>query len=375
MSALAPNPLIATVLPPREGFGPGRTGAIGLIVRRLAAPQPDSPYRSLVLCGEQVGPVFDDIQTRTICPPWWRIGNGNLRYAAGAVGELRRLSPALVEVHNRPEIALALAARLPAIPISLILHNDPLTMRRTRSVAERRRLLARLARVITVSEYLRGRLLDGIADPATPPDVLENCIDLGALPQGVAREQTILFVGRVVADKAPDAFVAACSAALACLPGWRAEIIGADRFRSDSPDTDFVRGVRAAAQAGGVSLLGYRDHPEVLAAMAGAAIVVMPSRWPEPFGLTALEAMASGAALLCSARGGLPEVGGDAAIYIDPDDPAGMADVIVALANDPARLAAMSAAGRLRARRFDLAPTRVRLDAIRAAILADPRWG
>ena len=52
--------------------------------------------------------------------------------------------------------------------------------------------------------------------------------------------------------------------------------------------------------------------------MARAAIVVVPSRWSEPFGLTALEALACGAALLCSPRGGLPEVYGQAAQRIDP---------------------------------------------------------
>ena len=361
---------MATVLPPREGFGPGRTGAVGLIVHRLAAATAGSPFRSTILCGEQTGPVFTDMETHIVRPPWWRPGNINRRYAAGAVALLRRLKPSLVEVHNRTEVALALAAGLPGIPVSLILHNDPLTMRQARSVAERNRLLSRLARVITVSEFLRRRLLEGIATPAIPPDVLPNCIDLSALPPPAPREHNILFVGRVVPEKAPDAFVAACAAALPRLPGWRAEIIGADRFRADSPDTDFVRGVRASAQAAGVTLLGYRDHPDVLAAMARAAIVVMPSRWQEPFGLTALEAMASGAVLLCSNRGGLPEVGGNAAIYVDPDNPAGMAEAILALANDPARRAALSAAGSQRAQGFDLGPTRQRLDAIRASILA-----
>ncbi len=372
MNSSASHLLIATVLPPREGFGPGRTGAVGLIVHRLAAAVTDSRFRSAILCGEQAGPVFTDTETHIVRPPWWRIGNINQRYAAGALQVLRRLKPALVEVHNRTEVALALAAGLPGVPVSLILHNDPLTMRQARSVAERTRLLSRLARVVTVSEFLRERLLEGIPTPSTPPDVLPNCIDLAALPPPAEREQTILFVGRVVPEKAPDAFVAACAAALPHLPGWRAEIIGADRFRADSPDTEFVRGVRTAAQAAGVALLGYRDHPDVLAAMARAAIVVMPSRWQEPFGLTALEAMASGAALLCSARGGLPEVGGDAAVYVDPDDPAGMAQAIVSLANDPARRAALSLAGRARAEGFDLAPTRRRLDAIRASILAAP---
>ena len=62
--------------------------------------------------------------------------------------------------------------------------------------------------------------------------------------------------------------------------------------------------------------------------MARAAIVVVPSRWQEPFGLTALEALACGAALICSRRGGLPEIGGDVAVYADPDDPRALADAI-----------------------------------------------
>ena len=101
-------------------------------------------------------------------------------------------------------------------------------------------------------------------------------------------------------------------------------------------------------------MAGYRDHPEVLEAMGRAAIVVVPSRWPEPFGLVALEAMASGAALICSPRGGLREVAGDAALYADPDTPAEIALALRTLGRDDSRRAAMADAGRARARQFDL---------------------
>ena len=53
--------------------------------------------------------------------------------------------------------------------------------------------------------------------------------------------------------------------------------------------------------------------------MTRAAIVIVPSRWNEPFGLTALEALACGAPLIVSPRGGLPEVAGEAAVYANPD--------------------------------------------------------
>jgi glycosyltransferase involved in cell wall biosynthesis len=255
------------------------------------------------------------------------------------------------------------------VPVCLFLHNDPRGMRGARSAVERGRLVGALAGVVTVSGYLRGRLLEGVAAPARAVAVLPNCLDLGAVP-AAAKEDLILFAGRVVADKGADSFVAACGLALPGLPGWRAAMIGADRFGADSPETAWIASLRPKAAASGVVMEGYRPHAEVLAAMARAAIVVVPSRWEEPFGLTALEAMACGAALVASDRGGLREVYGEAAVVIDPEDPAGMAAVLVALARDPARRAALAAAGRARAAGFDAAPTLARLDELRSDVLA-----
>ena len=48
-------------------------------------------------------------------------------------------------------------------------------------------------------------------------------------------------------------------------------VIGADRFRPDSPETAFAMQIRAAAAHARVDIAGYRDHPEVLEAMAKAA--------------------------------------------------------------------------------------------------------
>jgi UDP-glucose:(glucosyl)LPS alpha-1,2-glucosyltransferase len=360
-------PKVAVVLPPREGFGPGRTGAIGLLARRLV----QTPgFQTIVFGGKQDGPVFPDINFLPVSPTPWKLGNTNVRYAAAVANVLKKLQPSIIEVHNRPEIALVLAARFAATPVTVILNNDPQEMRDATSAAERTDMLRRLSRVITSSQYLRQRVLDGVAAPTRDPVVLANCLDLTELPPPQTRERLILFAGRVVADKGPDTFVAACASALPHLPGWSAEMIGADRFSVDSPDTAFVQTVRAAAASANVRMLGYRDHPDVLAAMARAAIVVVPSRWNEPFGLVALEALASGAALICSPRGGLPEVAGDAALYADPDRPGEIAAAIRALANDEPRRAALAEAGRQRARGFDAPVIAARLAALRRDILA-----
>jgi glycosyltransferase involved in cell wall biosynthesis len=52
---------------------------------------------------------------------------------------------------------------------------------------------------------------------------------------------------------------------------------------------------------------------------SGASLFVFPSLY-EGFGLDPLEAMACGAPVVCSNRTSLPEVVGDAAITVDPDD-------------------------------------------------------
>jgi glycosyltransferase involved in cell wall biosynthesis len=362
-------PKVAIVLPYREAFSPGSAGAVALLVRGLAGWR--GGFAPVVIGPPPPTPAFPGLPFRPARATWWPPVNAARRYGHAVARLLAEAPPALVEVHNRPELALFLAARFPRIPVALFLHNDPQGMRAARSAAERGHLLARLALVATASCYLRDRLLEGVPAPARAPAVLHNWLDLGTVPPSPAeRTPVILFAGRVVRDKGAESFVDACALALPHLPGWRAAMIGADRFGPNSPETPWLAALRPRAAAAGVAMLGYRPHAEVLAAMAEAAIVVVPSRWPEPFGLTALEAMACGASLLCAPRGGLPEVFAGAGIAIDPDDPAAIAAAIRALAADPARIAATGAAGRARAAQFALPLAAARLDALRREALA-----
>lgn len=364
------KPRIAVVLPPREGFGPGRTGALGLIARRLAVTP---GFDTTIYGGKQDGPIFPGIPFQSVAPRRFALGNTNVRYAAALASRLKRQPPSLIEVHNRPEIALALAERLRSIPVTILLNNDPQSMRETASAGEREAVLKRLALVMTASDYLRQRFMEGVRHSGCEPVILPNCFDMAELPPAQPREKLILFAGRVVADKGPDAFVAACAEALPALNGWTAVVIGADRFSDSSPETNFVQTVRRAAAAAGVSMFGYRDHPAVLQAMARASIVVMPSRWPEPFGLVAVEAMASGAALIASPRGALAEVCGEAALFADPDDIPAMAAAIRLLGADENRRHAIAEAGRIRAQLFSASVIAPRLAELRHRVVADWR--
>jgi alpha-1,3-rhamnosyl/mannosyltransferase len=88
--------------------------------------------------------------------------------------------------------------------------------------------------------------------------------------------------------------------------------------------------------------------------VAAASLVAVPSRY-EGFGLPALEAMAAGVPAIVADAGSLPEVVAPGMPVVDPDDVAGWASAIVALAGDHARRAELSTAGRRRAAEFTAA--------------------
>jgi glycosyltransferase involved in cell wall biosynthesis len=96
-------------------------------------------------------------------------------------------------------------------------------------------------------------------------------------------------------------------------------------------------------------LLSLSDE-ELRLAYAGAVALVYPSRY-EGFGLPVAEAMACGCPVITTKLASLPEVAGDAALYVDPDDPQGLREALEAV-REPERRAAMVATGASRASEF-----------------------
>ncbi len=105
------------------------------------------------------------------------------------------------------------------------------------------------------------------------------------------------------------------------------------------------------ARADRVRLLGFVPDAELAALYASCAVFAYPSLY-EGFGLPVLEAMACGAPVVTSDLSSLPEVAGDAALLVDPRDPAALGAALARLLADPAERSRLSAAGRARAATF-----------------------
>lgn len=114
--------------------------------------------------------------------------------------------------------------------------------------------------------------------------------------------------------------------------------------------------------------LGVLDEAGIAARLAGRPVFVSAARF-EPFGLAVLEAAGAGCPLVLSDIPTFRELWDGAARFVDPDDDAGVAAAIAALAADPARRATAGAAARERARRFRPAAMARGMAAIYAALL------
>ncbi|GAB4470527.1 MAG: glycosyltransferase family 1 protein [Elainellaceae cyanobacterium] len=103
-----------------------------------------------------------------------------------------------------------------------------------------------------------------------------------------------------------------------------------------------------AAQVKFLDYVPYADLPRVL---NQAIALVFPSLW-EGFGFPVLEAMACGTPVITSNRSAMPEVAGDAALLVNPDDTAAIAQAMRRLVTEPDVRSHLRTAGLARARQF-----------------------
>ncbi len=113
--------------------------------------------------------------------------------------------------------------------------------------------------------------------------------------------------------------------------------------------------------SGRIVRTGYVHHETKQAIIQGAVAMAYPSLY-EGFGLPLLEAFAAGIPVLTAANSSLKEVAGDAAVYVDPRDPASIAGGLVKM-RDPETAADLRAKGWERLAHFDPIVSRERLAA------------
>jgi mannosyltransferase len=153
--------------------------------------------------------------------------------------------------------------------------------------------------------------------------------------------------GRIRHQKGTDVFVDAMIRLLPTFPDATAVIFG----RATDKHQDFERDLKLRVEAAGLDqrilFLGEVDVDEIATWYRRLGLFIAPQRW-EGFGLTPLEAMASGVPVIATTVGAFPElvVDGETGVLVPPGDVDAMVAVAERLLDDPVRLAGMAKAAR-----------------------------
>ncbi|MGD1059314.1 MAG: glycosyltransferase [Solirubrobacteraceae bacterium] len=155
---------------------------------------------------------------------------------------------------------------------------------------------------------------------------------------GHATRRRVVFAGRVVSQKGVAVLIRA-----AC------DVDGEFVICGDGRQLEAMR--RLARRIGverRVSFKGWLDADELALELANASVVVIPSLWPEPFGLVGIEALAAGRPVIASATGGVEDWldDGVSGLCVKPGDAADLARALNELLADPQRQMTMGLAGR-----------------------------
>jgi len=220
----------------------------------------------------------------------------------------------------------------------------------TLGLASSRPFLGRVDRFVAISGAVRDAVLGARPEIASrmsviPPFVADDVGEQAAAqprPDFLPDGPFMLFVGAMSPHKGLDVLLAA------------------RRLMADPPPLVVLgipRSQDIVAGEPGVIVVPRVPHPQVLASWRAAEVGVVPSRWAEPFGLVAVEAMACGTPVVASDTGGLHDIVADgrSGRLVPPGDAEALARALAELLADESLRRQLGEAALERARRFQCA--------------------
>jgi glycogen(starch) synthase len=268
------------------------------------------------------------------------VGGFNRALARRALPDFRREAPDVLHAHDwlvawaaealRDALALPLVATIHATEFGR--HGGRIHGATQRMIdGVERRLTAGADRVIACSEHMRREVRDLFDVEPEKVDMIPNEVDGSVFTDhgdGAGRGwhgPLILFAGRLEYEKGVQTVLEALPSIERQVPGVGLIVAGAGTYRAS-----LEQRARDIGLDGQVRFAGFVEEPDLRSLYRTADLVVVPSLY-EPFGLVALEAMASGAPVVAADTGGLREIveHGATGLRFRPDDPSALADAAV----------------------------------------------
>ncbi len=286
---------ISILLPYKENFSPDYPGAVSLFIKDTLKQSKYKKY--ITIFGSTNFKKKFNFKYKNIPLAKLRIQSASNIYVNEFLKLERKNKSNLIEIHNRPNYLKKLISNLSFRNYVIYFHNDPLTMKGSKTITDRRFLLNNCFRIIFNSNWSKKRFLEGMQDKFV------NSAKLIVIHQSASKQKInlslkkneITFVGKLNRSKGYDIFGAAVIQILKKYKNWNAIVIG-DEQRD-----------KITIEHKNLKNMGFQRHEKVLDVYRNTSIAVVCSRWEEPFGRTSLEASSAGCAVIISNRGGLPE--------------------------------------------------------------------
>ena len=218
----------------------------------------------------------------------------NISYTEKLYQEFQKYKFKIIEIHNRPESLIYLLKKNIKTKFIFVFHNNPLELRGSSSVKERQYIAENTDQIYFVSNWVKQKFFEGL-----PYNFRNNCDILYPAIKPIKKfplkKNIIIFSGKLNSSKGYDVFGKSVIKILNEYKDWKALAIGnepREKYNFYHPRFEIKDWVK---------------HDEILQFYKKSAISVVPSKWQEPFGRTAMESAAYGCCTIISKNGGLPE--------------------------------------------------------------------
>lgn len=200
--------------------------------------------------------------------------------------------------HNHPSARVAWAPILCRKPWFATVHTWMPCYKNSTLVSSIRRALFKPCRFLAVSDAIARHLPEGRSRVLLNPSRFACASDA----EDRARDIDVLFVGRLVSDKGLDLLLDALAELMKEKCFTKTTIVGDGPLRAALESQ-----VKELGLMDWVKFAGNQSAEQLKPYYTSARCTVVPSRWEEPFGLVAVEALACGSIPIVANSGGLPE--------------------------------------------------------------------
>ena len=204
----------------------------------------------------------------------------------------------VIIIHNRPHFFFILKKKFPGIKFVIVFHNDPNTLRGSRSVSEKINILEHCDKIIFVSSYVKKKFYYNLNDflPLKGEVIYPSTNYYNHnFKKKLIKQKIIVFIGKLNSSKGYDYFGPAVINILKKYKDWKVIVAGNEKRETYNFKHERFK------------IYDWVSHKQIINIYKKSSISIVPSTWEEPFGRTAMESSDMGNVLITSNKGGLNE--------------------------------------------------------------------